>query len=74
MGTEPQTPEDLDEGEPQPYEYPSSLDTATEPAYEIEDCAANKLSRVRMDRRPNWSTNYRGASTTLRTVSERSSA
>ena len=29
MGTEPQTPEDLDEGEPQPYEYPSSLDTAT---------------------------------------------
>ena len=47
MGTEPQTPEDLDEGEPQPYEYPSSLDTATEPAYEIEDCTANKLSRVR---------------------------
>lgn len=47
MGTEPQTPEDLDEGEPQPYEYPAALDTSTEPEYQIEDCTANKLSRVR---------------------------
>jgi hypothetical protein len=47
METMPMPSEDLDEGEPQPYEYPPSLNDSTEPAYDIGDCAANKLSRIR---------------------------
>ena len=43
----PTAPADPDEGEPQAYVYPASLDSATTPGYTVEDCRASALTRVR---------------------------
>ena len=43
----PSTSSDPDEGEPQAYVYPASLDGATTPDYTVEDCTASPLTRIR---------------------------
>ena len=43
----PSTSSDPDEGEPQPYVYPASLDGSSTPDYTVENCTATPLTRIR---------------------------